>query len=1095
MKNRYTYNVGICAIVLLAAYAHAQTPTQNKQPIQDQKKLSTPYIPGRVIIKFKSQGPQKVRHNLAELLDQEQLNTPVDASSTQERLKGLMRRHQVSRARQMFMRYHEKDLFRQKISARLQRREQRLNNHPTATEDVDQIVNQFSDVYALDVPDDSDIERLCADMAQDPAVEYAHPDYRAKIHFIPNDSFYAQLWGTDIIQATGNGQTSLDLEQGTDIIVAVVDTGLLYTHPDITGRMWTNTQETAGNGIDDDGNGYVDDVNGWDFTTCASWGEILCDEPKPPDNDPLDGNGHGTHVSGTIAAIGNNSMGIIGVAPQAKIMPLKALNDEGDGTFSELAEAILYALNNGAQVINNSWGCTSPCSSVPTTENAVQAAYLMGVTVVFSAGNANDDVANYSPQNMDETIAVAAFDADDNRAGFSNYGPLIDVAAPGVAVVSLHLNNSYAYLQGTSMAAPHVSALVALIKSYHSDLNLTYELIRKIARMTADDVDAPGFDQNSGWGRINALEALTLDRLKPTLNQINDQTVDINELLTFVVQADDPDHTPGELTLSATLTNGNPLATIGAAFTDNSDGTGTFSWTPVESQGDINFYLIFKAEDPDGLIASQAMQIAVLGSNQAPLLDALTDRTVIEQSLLTVSISGSDPNHDPLVITATVNGGNPLATIGAALTDNSDGTALIEWIPALGQGGRDYTFTIRVEDDSQAFDTASFTVTVQTEIFSFPLVQEAETMPVKTIGVEIPDGWNLFSDGYVEKSFLFPTGVIYEIIVIAKGEYFNATLPVLDVRVDQQSVWQVEVNSTDWGVYVGRIPISAGQHDIALAFTNDGFNPPDQDRNLLLNRIILVPTNEFFTSIEAEDMSTRTCGAATPRGWNLYSNGYIEETVDLPAGAIYEVDIIAKGEYFDATLPDMEVRVDQIPLDNINVDATDWATYTLNIPLSAGQHQIALAFTNDGFSPPDLDRNLMIDKVSLKWTRAFFVGIEAEDMFTKTVGGATPGGWNLWSNGYIEDGMVFPVDANYKIRIIAKGDFFDATLPNMQVLIDRIPQTDISVDTTDWGIYEVTIPVTAGTRSLGIGFNNDAFNPPDQDRNLYVDKVYVTAGQ
>lgn len=316
--------------------------------------------------------------------------------------------------------------------------------------------------------------------------------------------------------------------------MAVVDTGVDYMHPDIGANIWTNPGEIPGNGLDDDANGYIDDTRGWDFTTCKAMGLDSCIPPKTPDADPMDGNGHGTHVSGTIAAVGNNLEGIIGVAPKALIMPVKGLDDSGIGFGEWLAEALVYAAANGADVINNSWGCGLPCPRFPILEDAVRTAHGLGAIVVFAAGNAIDEVAYYSPQNMADTrpIVVGASLEDDTIASFSNFGRLLHVVAPGagtdtglgvapsVNILSLKANGTYdtaltkvgeryLRLSGTSMAAPHVSGLSALVLSRHPEF--TKEQVRQILQDTAIDIGSPGVDEHAGFGRINASQAVGID--------------------------------------------------------------------------------------------------------------------------------------------------------------------------------------------------------------------------------------------------------------------------------------------------------------------------------------------------------------------------------------------------------------------------------------------------------------------------------------------------------------------------------------------------------------------------------------------------------
>ena len=584
---------------------------QPRQKIQREKN----YVPGRLIIKFKNRGSNRLTGNAQTLVNAKR---PLQAATADRSpsLDRLIQRHRVSRARQLFLNPETRPGLRAKLAQRIRRRQERMRRRGLQAESAEQLLDKLENVYVFEVPEDTDIESLAADFRQDPHVEYAHPDYIAQATYYPNDWLYYLMWNLDKIQATGPGLTSLDLNQGEGIVAGVVDTGLDYTHPDIIGNVWENTVEAQGSpGVDDDGNGFIDDIRGWDFTTCASWGLVFCDVPKSRDNDPMDGDGHGTHTSGTIAAVGGNSDGIIGLAPQAKIMPLKALNDEGEGSFSDLADAIIYGASfDEVKVLNNSWGCSDPCPSAPEVEAAVMIAYNAGVIVVFAAGNEIDDVANYSPQNMNETIAVSASTETDQLAGFSNFGNLIDVAAPGVNIPSTHSGHWYSSMMGTSMAAPHVSGLAALIISYHQDIALDYELVRKIIRHTADDIGPPGFDTSFGYGRINALEALTLGRLKPVMDPVSAQSVSPFQTLNIPINADDPDHDPADLALSASMTNGNPVSVIGAAFTDNGDGTGAFAWMPDGTHAGQDYYLIFRVTDPDGFYTTQTVQITVQGT-------------------------------------------------------------------------------------------------------------------------------------------------------------------------------------------------------------------------------------------------------------------------------------------------------------------------------------------------------------------------------------------------------------------------------------------------------------------------------------------------
>ncbi|WP_445630637.1 S8 family peptidase [Nostoc sp. DSM 114167] len=275
-------------------------------------------------------------------------------------------------------------------------------------------------------------------------------------------------WGADLVKAPevwAHGYT------GKGVVVAVVDTGVDYNHEDLKNNIWTNSKEIAGNGIDDDGNGYVDDTYGWNFAD--------------QNNNTLDDNGHGTHVSGTIAGE-NNNYGVTGIAYDAKIMPVKALDSSGSGSYSSISKGIRYAVDNGANVINLSLGGSS---SNRTLESAIDYASSKGVIVVMAAGNDGGSSPEYPARYASKSgIAVGAVDKNNNLADFSNRSgtnPIAYVTAPGVKIYSSVPNNQYATYSGTSMAAPHVAGIVALMLS--ANPNLTDAQVRQIVTETAEN--------------------------------------------------------------------------------------------------------------------------------------------------------------------------------------------------------------------------------------------------------------------------------------------------------------------------------------------------------------------------------------------------------------------------------------------------------------------------------------------------------------------------------------------------------------------------------------------------------------------------------
>ncbi len=303
-----------------------------------------------------------------------------------------------------------------------------------------------------------------------PGVAYVEPDYVVHSLVTPNDPSYSDLWAMDNETNTDlNMPQAWDITTGSDnAVVAVIDSGIDYNHPDLTANVWQNPGEISGNGIDDDNNGYIDDVYGIDTAN--------------GDSDPFDDNEHGTHVAGTIAAEMNNSIGVVGVAPQTKVIACKFLNSYGSGNTSAAIECLDYLydlkVNQGINIVatNNSWGGGGYSEIL---KEAIEQHNSADILFVAAAGNngQNIDVNPSYPAAYDNTniISVAAIDESDKIAYFSNYGvERVDIAAPGVSILSSTPNNGYRYFDGTSMAAPHVTGAVALVAALYPDESASY---------------------------------------------------------------------------------------------------------------------------------------------------------------------------------------------------------------------------------------------------------------------------------------------------------------------------------------------------------------------------------------------------------------------------------------------------------------------------------------------------------------------------------------------------------------------------------------------------------------------------------------------
>ncbi len=336
---------------------------------------------------------------------------------------------------------------------------------------------------------------MAESMRRDPAVEYAELDYLVSVAVIPSDPRWENQWAPAKIGAPAAWEITTGSEE---IIIAVLDTGVKLDHPDLAATVWTNPGEVPANSLDDDQNGKVDDVHGWHFYHQCSGSECLPFE----DDDLRDDAGHGTHVAGIAAAETDNQVGIAGISWGAQLMPVKVLDEYGDGWYSDVIAGIVYATDNGADVVNLSLGGEESSQAL---QEAVDYSHAQGVLLIAATGNTGGAVLY--PAACDHVLGVGATDVNDVRPGFSNYGPETDVVAPGVSIYSTWPRlDGYWRKSGTSMAAPHAAGLAALIWSARPDLS-NDQVAQAISR-TALDLGAPGWDEFYGWGRIDAYRAL-----------------------------------------------------------------------------------------------------------------------------------------------------------------------------------------------------------------------------------------------------------------------------------------------------------------------------------------------------------------------------------------------------------------------------------------------------------------------------------------------------------------------------------------------------------------------------------------------------------
>ena len=435
------------------------------------------------------------------------------------------------------------------------------------------------------LPKGADLKRAIKFYRKHPEVLYAEPNYVVEALASPNDTWFGELWG---LQNTGQngGVPGADIEASqawtlttgsSDVVVAVIDTGIDYTHPDLAANMFHNVADCNANGVDDDHNGYVDDCYGIDVIN--------------NDTDPMDDYRHGTHVSGTIGAVGNNALGVVGVNWDVQLMACKFLDSKGSGPTSGALACLNYVAmmkDRGVNIVatNNSWGGDAFSQSL---RDAIDANRQRGILFIAAAGNAgrSNDASLFYPASyyLPNVISVAATTQTDALASFSNYGrQTVHLGAPGISIVSTMPGNTYGYLGGTSMATPHVAGVAALLEA--QDPTRDWRAIRNLILAGGDD--NPALTSTITQKRLNAYGALTcsnstvLSRLQPVGATITAAVGAPTDLAALHIDCADP---AGDVAVTV-ATGGTTIATVvlkdDGIAPDQAAGDGTYSaqWIP-----------------------------------------------------------------------------------------------------------------------------------------------------------------------------------------------------------------------------------------------------------------------------------------------------------------------------------------------------------------------------------------------------------------------------------------------------------------------------------------------------------------------------------
>lgn len=531
-------------------------------------------------------------------------------------------------------------------------------------------------------------------LEKNPLVEYAEPNYVATTFFTPNDPYYAYQWHLSNSSYGGiHAEQAWDTTGGAGAVVAVLDTGVAYeNYSDGTGSYYVAPDLTG-----------TRFVAGYDFIN--------------NDAHANDDNSHGTHVAGTIAQSTNNARGVSGVAFDASIMPVKVLGRDGAGSYSAIANGIRWSADNGAHVINMSLGASNPAK---TLEDALAYAHGKGVTIVAAAGNDGQNAVSYPAAYDAYVIAVSATRFDERLAGYSNYGSSIDLAAPGgdVAVdqnrdgyVDGVLQNTfnpdtkntgdfgYYFFQGTSMAAPHVAGVAALVASQ----GVTDPLqVRDILQLSAEDKGAVGVDIYYGHGIVDAAAAVALASLTSgnTAPLAVDDLSETEEERAVVIDVlgNDSDADGDALAVSAVT-----AASYGSVVV-NSDYTITY--TPAANYNGSDSFT-YTVTDGNGGSDTATVGIIISAVNDAPV--ARDDSATTEQdTAVTINVLGNDSDVDGDVVS--ISSFDATSTGGGTITDNGDG--MLTYSPLAGFAGTD-SFGYTVSDGNGGTGSATVTIDVQ----------------------------------------------------------------------------------------------------------------------------------------------------------------------------------------------------------------------------------------------------------------------------------------------------------------------------------------------------------------------------------------------
>ena len=437
--------------------------------------------------------------------------------------------------------------------------------------------------YKLRFPVGTNMTKLVKKYEALSSVEYAEENVIYKTQDItPNDASYSLQWALPGLDAA----TAWEITTGSsEVIVAVLDTGINYLHEDLQNKIWINAREISGNGIDDDNNGVTDDIRGYDFVDITNSTNVDIEEDGvTPDNDPMDLQYHGSHVAGIIGAETNNGIGMAGIDWNCRLMAVrvgyKTISGNGSLESDDVAAGIRYATDNDADIINLSIGSGSYSQ---TMAEAINYAVANGVIVFAAAGNESATTISY-PAALSNTIAVGSTTKNDEISSFSNTGVSINITAPGDLILSTtSINNTYLYMSGTSQATPYAAGVAALLLGQSP--SLSSQQVQDIMQNTAEDLGDPGFDFTFGYGRINALAVLSALEVSASISISNDDEYTKTTMVDLSIDTNGSIAVSMNLFGDVTSTGWIPISNNYTVALTGGQGTNTISVVLINSSG------------------------------------------------------------------------------------------------------------------------------------------------------------------------------------------------------------------------------------------------------------------------------------------------------------------------------------------------------------------------------------------------------------------------------------------------------------------------------------------------------------------------------